>query len=267
MELSTFELLVKRIAPLPMMANPGLMAVARRVIQGYFLTMSNLESTDLTFQLEFFISRPSPVDPEHTLDGRADMRYDIAGANAELFLYGDSNTTRFSTSFTLPARQTASVELLPKPLLFTEPEPTFEVRGFAVLTLPALFDLPSFSFRAQNNTPVRVMLNPEIRGTFLPNDFPMGLTGDFDQISYPLTVGSGKSANAIEPEQTFFLPLGSLNPTVRENLRQQLNAKLATASNESARRQALVEFTHLAKTNVITSAQAFIDVVNSLKVP
>ena len=62
MEVSTFELLYKRIAPPPMMGTPGaaaLTAVARRVVQGYFLTISNLEDEDFLYTLDFHISLPT----------------------------------------------------------------------------------------------------------------------------------------------------------------------------------------------------------------
>lgn len=266
MELSTFELLVKRIAPLN--GDPAVTAVARRVVQGYFLTLSNLEAIDLTFQLEFFISRPNPVDPDRTLDGRADMIYDIAGANTPLFLYGGSGSSRFATAFSVPAGQTISVQLLPKPLLFSDLNPDFEVRGYVVLTLPALFDLTSFSFKAQSNKPARILVNPEMRGTFLPNSYPAALGGDFDQIDYPLAIASGKGLNAIDPEPGFLLGLSSVTPAVRENLKQQLNARLATASNAQAQIQALVEFGDLVRANPITSPQNFSDLINNqLKVP
>ena len=56
-----------------------------------------------------------------------------------------ATTTRFTTAFRLPARQTASVELLPTPGLTLAPIGTasLEVRGFAVLSLSALLDLGS----------------------------------------------------------------------------------------------------------------------------
>jgi hypothetical protein len=45
-------------------------------------------------------------------------------------------------------------------------------------------------------------LNPEIRGTFLPNDFPSETRTlpDFDQINYTLAIASGKGLNEIPPD-------------------------------------------------------------------
>lgn len=268
MELSTFELLVKRIAPITdPVADPVTAAVARRFVQGYFLTMSNLESIDLTYQLEFFISRSVPVDADRSLFDRADAIYDLAGANLGLFLYGDANTIRFRTSFTIPARQTASIQLLPKPALFAADVPKLEVRGFTVLSLPTLLDLNSFSFKAQSNKPVRVLLNPEMRGTFLPNNYPAVLDGDFDQISYPLALASGKGLNAIDPEPTFFPGLVSTNPAAIITLKTELANKLMMAPTVLSKTQALVEFGDLVKANPLASPAEFSNLISSLVVP
>lgn len=213
MELSTFELLVKRIAPLPPLGAPGAVAlatVARRVVQGYFLTISNLEDEEFRYTLDFHISLPDPADPDRTLAGNAVALLDIAGANQALTLSPASatvSTTRFFTSFSLGAKQTASIQLLPEltPALLANPNPDLEVRGFVRLRLPAVFaGLGSpfpFPFRRvpQSDRPVKVLLNPEIRGTFLPNGFP-GSGDDFDQINYPLELASGQGLNEIEPE-------------------------------------------------------------------
>jgi hypothetical protein len=201
MEISTFELLVKRIAPPP--ADP---AVARRVVQGYFLTIANLEDRDFTYQLEFHVSRPTPVDPDRTLAGSAFAAFDIAGANTPLALTAvvPSPTPVFTTRFRLPAKQTASVQLLPDltvPGLLNQANPDLEVRGFVRLRLPALRQ--GIFQRPQSNSPVKVLLNPEVRGTFLPNDLT-ARNGDLDQINYPLELASGKGLNEVEPDRGFF---------------------------------------------------------------
>ncbi|MBE9158459.1 hypothetical protein IQ265_16705 [Nodosilinea sp. LEGE 06152] len=202
MEISTFELLVKRIAPPP--ADP---AVARRVVQGYFLTIANLEDRDFTYQLEFHVSRPNPVDPDRNLAGNAFVAFDIAGENTTLALspvMPSPVTPVFTTRFRLPAKQTASVQLLPdltRPGLLNEANPDVEIRGFVRLRLPALRQ--GIFLRPQSNSPVKVLLNPEVRGTFLPNDLA-ARGGDFDQINYPLELASGKGLNEVEPDRGFF---------------------------------------------------------------
>jgi len=206
MEISTFELLVKRIAP-----PPAPQDVARRVVQGYFLTITNLEFKPLTYRIRFNISKPNPAgDPDRTLFNNVILADDIAGANNLIPLSGGANSTVFGGTFTLPARQTASVELLPKPNLFVDQNPDFEVRGFVTLSLPRI------KGQSQSTTPVKVLLNPEIRGTFLPNDFPGGTGGDFDQIAYPLTVATGKALNEIVSDQRIVIP--TITPEVLQSL-------------------------------------------------
>jgi hypothetical protein len=217
--ISTFELLVKPIAP-RQMGNPAQEAVARRVVQGYFLTITNLESLDLTFRLDFRISTPNPADPDRTLFNNADLIFDIAGANNLIPLAGDADSNRFGGSFRLPAGQTASVQLLPKQGLLSFPNPDFEVRGYVVLRLPALRRNFGFLFEPQTASPAKVLISAEIRGTFLPNDFPAVPAGDFDQINYALPIASGKALNEVAPEPSRFvvlepLPMGLPTPISR----------------------------------------------------
>lgn len=240
MEISTFELLVKRIAPPP--ADPS---IARRVVQGYFLTISNLEDEDYTYRLDFHISTPSPADPDRTLAGNAVVLYDIAGANTSLPLFPSGEDT-FSTTFLLPAKQTASLQLLPDltPALLGQANPDLEVRGFVRLRLPALFDgLPLPLFEPQSDAPVRVLLNPEIRGTFLPNGLPPADSNEVDQINYPLELASGQGLNEIEPESNPFL---LFTPNVVGELVEQLPLRERPSIDfgmlsPSARSEALVE--------------------------
>jgi hypothetical protein len=82
MEISTFEILTKPIAP----PIAGLEAVARRVVQGYFLTISNLEAIDLRYRIEFTISLPVPPDPNKILLNNAALIVDVEGANTAVTL-------------------------------------------------------------------------------------------------------------------------------------------------------------------------------------
>ncbi|MGB0564673.1 MAG: hypothetical protein ACPGVO_23175, partial [Spirulinaceae cyanobacterium] len=93
---------------------------------------------------------------------------------------------------------TASIQLLPRltPELLVQENPQLEIRGYTRLKVP------SFRQDLQNDgRPVSVLLQPEIRGTFLPNNFPGGAPGDFDQINYTLLTANGQALNEIEPEQ------------------------------------------------------------------
>lgn len=230
MEISTFELLVKPIAP-RITGNAAITAVARRVVQGYFLTISNLESKPLTYRLDFFQSTPNPPDPDRTLLNNVDLLIDIAGANTPIPLTQSGN--RFSGSFRLPAKQTATVQLLPRltPEVLTNPEPDLEIRGFVVLRLPALRKpgVP-LSTEAQSAAPVKVLLNPEIRGTFLPNTFPASDSGDFDQINYPLAIATGKGLNEVKPDPGGPIIVGPVLSDVIESIdRIQVEPQFADA--------------------------------------
>jgi len=132
--------------------------------------------------------------------------------------------------------------------LLTNPNPGLEVRGFAELRLPALFKFnpngkPIIQRLPQSDRPVKVLLTPEIRGTFLPNNFPEG-GGDFDQISYPLELASGKGLNEIEPEAggpIFEIPQKRVSELMeRLPLRERPVLDLASLTEED-RDAALVE--------------------------
>lgn len=218
-EVSTLELLVKRIAPkmvLPLPVQP----VARRVVQGYFLTISNLEAKDLRYRLEFRISLPdSPTGADAAArileGGNTALIYDIAGANNTLALNRVGMTGRYiSEEFTIPAQKTASVELLPNVAKFlAATDPLLEVRGFVLLSLPRDFSgsTPFEKLIGKPQLPqAKVLLNAEVRGTFLPNDFPSNpVSGDFDQINYSLALASGKALNLVPSDPSRILVPGS----------------------------------------------------------
>ena len=199
MEVSTFEILAKPIAP-AIPSAPELIPVSRRVVQGYFLTISNLEAIDLRYRIEFTVSLPVPADPNKILLNNAFLVVDVEGINTPITLTqqpGKPNVYR--GFFKIPAHKTASVELLPL-LPASLILGLLEVRGYVSLFLPPrrIFPLPM----PQSDKPVKVLLNPEIRGTFLPNDFPSITKNlpDFDQINYTLAIASGKGLNEIPPE-------------------------------------------------------------------
>lgn len=216
MEVSTFELLFKPIAP----RIPAIEAVARRVIQGYFLTISNLEDRRVNYNIEFFNSQANPPSPNRELEatpnsgvGRItprnfDLIFDVAGANPDLLNIRRGSEGQIIGNFSLNPKQTASVQLLPKLSTLLNDlldNPNLEIRGYVNLRLQRSFVFP------QNNSPAKVLLQPEIRGTFIPNDFSSSSTsnfiGDFDQINYSLTTASGTALNQILPETLFPVPI------------------------------------------------------------
>jgi hypothetical protein len=245
MEISTFELLAKPIAPV-MGIDPALLPVARRIVQGYFLTISNLQSFSVRYRIEFTISKPAlpndPNDPNRIItlgpDRNVFLLVDVAGDNNEIAL--TQNGEVYSGSFKIPARQTASVELLPRLPKALELG-MLEVRGFVSLFAKKKIFLPV-------PKTYKVLLNPEIRGTFLPNDFatvppsPPNPDLDFDQINYTLALASGKALNEITPEKGFKFSIDL--PTIKPILEQFRNGTLDLASleaDDSEKAQMLVQ--------------------------
>ncbi|MEG3895444.1 MULTISPECIES: hypothetical protein [unclassified Microcoleus] len=241
MEISTFEILTKPIAPV-IPSAPELASVARRVVQGYFLTISNLEAIDLRYRIEFTVSLPVPADANKILLGNAALIIDVEGNNTPVILTQQPGKPKvYRGFFKIPAHKTASVELLP--ILPASLNPgLLEVRGYVSLFLP-----PRRSFPIpvpQSDKPVKVLLNPEIRGTFLPNDFPSVTRNspDFDQISYTLAIASGKALNEIPPEpgQQIIIDLPIVAPILEELRNGTLDLPSLEADN-SEKAQMLVQ--------------------------
>ncbi|WP_107669233.1 hypothetical protein [Cyanothece sp. BG0011] len=221
---STFELLVKPIAPRSPIPVP-FQGVARRVVQGYFLTITNLFREDIRFSFRFRSSAPTPDNLDRRLSqNNVNLLYDIAGDNLPLENIFALPPGLFSAnysligSFTLPSRQTATVQLLPNltDSLLRNPNPDFEIRGFVELSIP--FTFRNGRIQPQTNQNVPVLLQPEIRGTFLPNDLSTENI-DFDQINYSLVTASGQGENEVAPAGFSGLSLSDdLVMAVMENL-------------------------------------------------
>jgi len=246
MEISTFELLAKPIAPVPgLPAN--IRPVARKIVQGYFLTISNLESFPVEYRIEFTIRKPNnnPAGLNRILRNNtvvnAVIFLDSVNDNQSITLIKDPDegqTERYRANFTIAGRNTASFQLLPNvPEVLTIPR-LLEVRGFVSL------------FRRRPSSaavaPVRVLLNPEIRGTFLPKGFPPPVNPplppdadtkfDFDQINYTLALASGKGLNVIPAgpdETTLGVPTNLVSPIFQPLLEELNNGTLDLASVEA----------------------------------
>jgi len=241
MEISTFEILTAPIAPV-MGIPPELLPVARRVVQGYFLTISNLERISVQYRIEFKISLPVPADPNKILLNNAVLIVDVEGLNITIPLTQQRRRPKVYVGFfTIPAHKTASVQLLPKlPDVLTPG--LLEVRGYVSLFLPAIVPFPQPGPRPirpqpqpQSRTPVKVLLNPEIRGTFLPNNFPAPANTelDFDQINYTLALASGKGLNEIPPEQGDSIIIGPFDPILEELNNGTLQPSLGADNSEN----------------------------------
>ncbi|WP_298140074.1 hypothetical protein [Flavobacterium sp.] len=219
MLLSTFELLVKKIAPANVVAPFN-----RTVVQGYFLTISNINLTrDITFNLVLTIPSDDLVDMNEIAVDREFVRqnanitpanhivaYDINGVNNFSQLSGGFGTNpykRYVTSkITLKKGQTVSVQILPNIAnssfttnqIFTGNPVNYnlairskmEIRGFVEIFQA----FPTNKF-GQSLPATDILVNAEIRGTFLDSDPVNG--EDYDQINYSLELASGKSLTTL----------------------------------------------------------------------
>lgn len=206
MDISHFELVYKPQSPVP---------PADTVLQGYFLKISNLEDKSLSFRLDFVTS--SIADPDRSLFNNTIVFVDTPGTNNSPGLFSltgllDSKSFRLGRLVTIPAHGTALIALLPSDPFSMPgappPVPNFECRGYVQLTLPAVIRRPSFFPQPQSTTPVKVMLTPQHRATYLGAN---GVINDQTQSSLP--VAGGSAIVQIDPEPgriIVFDPPGSI---------------------------------------------------------
>ncbi|GAX37139.1 hypothetical protein [Nodularia sp. NIES-3585] len=185
---STFELLVKPIAPpatnLPQPIVAQIDKVARRVVQGYFLTIANTTNSLAALRLEF-----TAITPELNLKDTV-IVFDVIGKNEFADLKPVPNEPkRFTFDFRIPAHDTALVTLLPdlSNLELFEGVRNLEIRGYV--------NISRLGFRGPTYD---LLITPEQRGTFLPKDLNQNIL-DFDQIAYALPTASGGSFLSLKP--------------------------------------------------------------------
>jgi len=212
MEVSHFELLFKPQAPV---GPGGGAAPVDTALQGYFLEISNLEAATLRFRLEFVAVPPAAGQANRSLAGNTLVFIDTPGVdNDPGVLSGGFGSTVFTPSqglIVVPPRTTALVAVLPSVFGPTPVDPTpipaadFEVRGYVRITLPALlaFENGVFTFVPQSAGPVRVLLTPQNRTTFLGAG---GAIADQTQASLPTAAGA--ALYAVPPQQSLLAVAG-----------------------------------------------------------
>ena len=205
MNVSHFELIFKPQSPVP---------PADTVLQGYFLSISNLEDVDLSFRLDFVTS---PIaDPMRTLSGNTVVIVDIAGGNNDFAyeLVGGpaAKSFRLNQLVKIPAHATAKIAVLPddpfpKPIGDGTADPAdYEARGYVTLRLPALLEIVGKSVKVvrQLDRPANVLLTPQNRATY----FRDGKTIE-SQTQSSLPLASGSALNEIPAEKRPFHDLVS----------------------------------------------------------
>jgi len=178
MQVSTFELLVQPIAPPPFNSS-----VSRRVIQAYFLTIANIDtlgSPDAVLSLQFTATPELKSDEIFTI-------IDTGSGNVFGDLTPDDTTGKPSQQITLPAGKSALFVLQPD-ISKSAPNPAslevanFEVRGYVDIVMSPFSPSPA----------AKLLVSPQIRGTFVPNDLTAP-DPDFDQQAYSLPTPGGGS--------------------------------------------------------------------------
>lgn len=178
MQISTFELLVKPIAPKPFSSS-----VSRRIIQAYFLTIANLDpagADDIVLSLQF---TPTPELNNNEIF----TILDTESGNVFGELSADDLTGKPSQTITLPAGKTALFVLQPDISKLAPNRASLAVANFEVRGYVELF-LSPFS----PNSAANILVSPQIRGTFVPNDLSAA-NPDFDQQAYSLSTPTGGS--------------------------------------------------------------------------
>jgi hypothetical protein len=192
---STFEILVKpQLPPLGVLDQ-----ISRKVIQGYFLTIANVNFFDVTISVVFTLRfpknapgsptpKPRPISFEDFLNV-----VDISGENifpqnpnpqGKLVPEVVPANNKARITFTLPANGTGLL-LLQANIIKNDSEllksANFEARGYVEIFLSSL----------SGSDTATLLVTPEHRGTFFKNldNNPTG--AGLDQIAYALPVSNG----------------------------------------------------------------------------
>lgn len=236
---SSFELIYKPQSPAdPIGADP-----VATVLQGYFLSISNLSDEDYDYSLRFVIVDPG--DPTRSLTNNTLVAIDLPSANnvfTRLDSFDGENFFIESGPFTVPGNGTALVVVLPQVFGPVPGDntpittPSFEVRGYVEINLPIKFtsftiDTPPGIFFwpvAQGSEPVPTLLTPQYRATYF--DAGGAIT---DQTQSTVPTGSGAGIVPIMPDSPFFqliqTDLRRLRPELLEGADERARATLLAA--------------------------------------
>ncbi|MBD2609729.1 MAG: hypothetical protein FWK04_15085 [Nostoc sp. GBBB01] len=174
---STFELLLKPQLPKRLTDTvPELSSLARKIVQGYFLSISNITSDFLYLSVVFTAKTPG-------LDLTKIASFlDTTGQNdpvSRVFTEDDKKTTK--TRFTIPLNAYDTGLLIVQPNiadLAILKAANFELRGYVEI------------FLSSGSTPqsTQLLITPEHRGTFFGED-----SSKLGEVAYALPTATGKS--------------------------------------------------------------------------
>ena len=201
MFVSTFELLLnasqlpREVAGVPASSLEVFRPISRDVLQGYFLTISNLEKREITLKFIFTVVS-SPAEDKFDV-GIVSSFFDSNGVNTILSFASPTPTTR-SIILTLKPNDTGLLLVQPDPFLLLKPLDTseIEIRGYV--------EVKNLQSCDEGFGITRILLTPEHRGTFYSLEVPKkddGIDRDaelelseeqqLDQIAYSLPTGTG----------------------------------------------------------------------------
>jgi hypothetical protein len=188
MLISTFELLVKRQLPSEVLIGGVLtslptLPLSRPLVQGYFLSISNITATDVSLVLNF-----KSVTSPNSLDTITATVLDQNGANQIGDVIPDVPNA-YKYPFILTKETTALFILQPD--IITQPnaltDQNIEQRGYADIEIdPA----------SPAGTTVELLITPEHRGTFYRSGITDKTPEDerqLGEVAYTLTTASGGS--------------------------------------------------------------------------
>lgn len=216
---SSFELIYKPQSPKP----PSSATAVAKVVQGYFLSITNLEDKDYFYSLRFRIANPGGNLPaDRTLANNTLVIVDTpSGNNAFTSLTsGDGKSFRVASgNITIPARGTALVVVLPQ-IFGSIPIPgipapitSLEVRGYVDISLPLKFEFsgPIATIGPQSPSPVKVLVTPQYRASYLSLGEEIV---DQTQSDVPTATGSGRIS--IVPDAIVAFPAALDVGSIRE---------------------------------------------------
>ncbi|MCF4969182.1 hypothetical protein [Nostoc sp. CMAA1605] len=188
MLVSTFELLVKPQfpkaanlpAPVPPFLKDSIEKLSRNVIQGYFLTLSNINAFDVTFSLVFTVVSNPPVNIQELV-----AFLDVDETNILANLEPDFAPNKIRFTRTIKAAETGLFLLQPN--ILKEgilAKANFEVRGYVEVFISSL---------STGYNSAKLLLTPEHRGTFYKSLDTEGPKVQLDQIAYSLPTAHGGS--------------------------------------------------------------------------
>ncbi|MEO1431432.1 MAG: hypothetical protein AAFV71_20710 [Cyanobacteria bacterium J06633_8] len=181
---------------LPPAALEPLRPLSREILQGYFLTLSNLENRPVVLQILFTVITTAAEDMFDS--GTVTSFFDADGSNQIVTVTSPTPETR-SIILTLPPKDTGLLLVQPNPSLLLQKldKSEIEIRGYV--------EIKQLQSCGEGSQVAKILVTPDQRGTFYQLEVPKREDGTFDreaelslveqqmldQIAYSLPTGTG----------------------------------------------------------------------------